>query len=175
MQCAAEEEAGLTGTGSPPSSGRARFANGVAALTAFLGVCLVCTIPALQTLTFALGVGVAGYVLHLVGVAGAPLVAWLVHRGVRRHGRDRAYRLARLGAIIMVAHAVMHVAFEVLHDVAVAAWLEMVGTVAFVATDWVATGLLVAGAGLNLLETQRWRRTQADDLRAVPVAMAGAG
>lgn len=167
VQCAAEEEVRAS-SDHPPSDrrGRGRFVNGLAAIAAFMGVCLVCTVPALQALTFALGVGMAGYVLHLVGVVGAPLVAWLVFRGVRRHGRDRAFRLALAGAIVMVAHAILHVAFEVLHDVAVVAWLETTGTVAFVLTDWVATALLVTGAALNLRETQRWRRDQASGLRA---------
>ena len=164
VQCAAEEEADAS-SDHPRPDGRGRLANGLAAIAAFMGVCLVCTVPALQTLTFALGVGMAGYVLHLVGVAGAPLVAWLVFRGARRHGHDRAFRLARAGAIVMVAHAILHVAFEVLHDVAVVAWLETAGTVTFVLTDWLATALLVAGAALNLRETQRWRRAQASGLR----------
>ena len=173
VQCAAEEEVGAgSDRGASGPRDRGRFANGLAAITAFMGVCLVCTVPALQTLTLALGVGIAGYVLHLTAVVGAPLVAWLVWRGVRRHGRDRAFRLARAGAVVMAAHAVLHLAFELLHDVTVAAWLETTGTVAFVATDWVATALLVAGALLNLRETQRWRRTQASGLRASLVAPA---
>jgi hypothetical protein len=173
VQCAVENEV----RDDPPPAGRVassrgRFANGLAAITAFMGICLVCTVPALQTLTLALGVGMAGYVLHLAGVAGAPLVAWMVHRGTRRHRRDRAYRLARAGAIAMAGHAVMHVLFEILAATPVPAWLEAVGTVAFASTDWVATALLVAGATLNLVETQRWRRAQTAGLEAIVRPMA---
>lgn len=170
VQCASaddvREETSDDSGGRDRWRGGGRFANGLAAITAFMGVCLVCTVPALQALTFALGVGLAGYVVHLVGVAGAPLVAWVVYRGTRRHGRDRAFRLARAGAIVMVGHALLHVAFEVLADAHVAGWLETTGTVTFVATDWIATLLLVVGATMNLVETQRWRRAQAQGLTA---------
>lgn len=172
VRCAAEDEArDTTASGTEVGSGRGRLMNGLAAIAAFMGVCLVCTVPALQTLMFALGVGFAGYLLHLVGVAAAPLVAWLVHRGTRRHGADLAFRLARAGAIVMVGHAVLHTLFEVLSETPVPAWLDMLGMVSFVGTDWIATALLVAGAGLNLVETQRWRRAQAAMLRS---AMRGA-
>lgn len=65
VQCAAGEEVDAN-SDHPPSGrrGRGRFVNGLAAIAAFMGVCLVCTVPALQTLAFALGVGMVGYVLH---------------------------------------------------------------------------------------------------------------
>lgn len=74
----------------------------------------------------------------------------------------------------MVGHAVLHVLFEVLSDTVVPGWVDLLGLVAFVGTDWIATGLLVVGAGLNVVETQRWRRAQASMLRATMRGMAPA-
>lgn len=179
VRCAAVDEVagdddgdGPRGDGGAARTGsrvgeRGRVANAAASLLAFLGICLVCTVPALQTLTFALGIGMAGYVVHLVGVAAAPLVAWLIWRGVRRHGRDRGFRYARAGAIVLGVHLLVHVAFEVLADVMVPGWLEATAGAVFVISDWVGTALLVLGAGLNVADTQRWRREEGQRLRAI--------
>lgn len=143
------------------TAGRGRLANTAAALLAFMGACLVCTVPALQTLAFALGIASAGFAVHYAGMAAAPLVLWLVYRGMRRHRRDRGFRIARAGAIIMGIHVLAHVAFFVWPDG------EFDGAVGllFSGSDWVATTLLVLGAILNLVDTQRWRNQQAAGLR----------
>lgn len=177
VRCAALEEVsedateGATGggasgggaSGGARARGRGRLANGAAALLAFTGACLVCTVPALATLAFALGISSAVYVAHLVGVVAAPFVAWFVWRGVRRHGRDRGFRIARVGALLMMVHLASHLAWET-------------GAIEFVDGDvattisgiasFIGTTLLVLGAGLNLVDTQGWRRQQGRQLQA---------
>lgn len=178
VRCAVEEDldssSGPTVTGNghaDPGSGtseeRSRLAGIAAALLAFTGVCLVCTVPAIQTLLWAVGVGVAGYYMHLVGLAAVPFVLWLVWRGTRRHGIDRGYRWARAGAITMAIHALLHVALQ---TVPASTSSTLIGTLlepAFVVTDWVGTALLIAGATLNLADLHRWRRAQAAGLRTL--------
>lgn len=192
VQCEAEaelvEDDGGRGTDDDPGGGpsghgnghdvgaigrgvaRSRLAGIGAGLLAFSGVCLACTVPALQTLLWALGVGAAGYYLHLGGIAAVPFVLYLIWRGVRRHGIDRGYRWARIGAIVIGVHAVVHLVMETVPADAVATWVRITAEVSFVASDWVGTALLVAGAVLNLIDMHRWRRTQAAGLRALVAA-----
>lgn len=165
IQCAATEgatderaTADPTSRGTPTSARAARSGGGVAALLSLMGVCLVCTVPALATVFTALGIMAAGYAIHYVGLAAVPVVLWLVHRGGRRHGHDRGYRWARAGALIMAVHATAHVIIETGATVPDWAWTI------FTVTDWVGTPLLVLGASLNLVDMHRWRRTQAQGL-----------
>lgn len=174
VQCAVEDD--LDGDEGPREresgghgGGRGRLSGALASLMAFAGICLVCTVPALQTLLFALGVGVAGYYLHIGGLVAVPVVLWLVWRGTRRHGTDRGYRWARWGAIVLAVHAMLHVVMETVPATAVPAWVEISGMVGFVATDWLGTALLLTGAVLNLVDLQRWRRAEGARLQAVLV------
>lgn len=160
---------GATGGGHGVVAQGGRLAAVGASVLSFAGVCLACTVPALHALLVTLGIVAAGYVLHLVGVAAAPFVLWLVWRGMRRHGLRRGYRVARVGALVMGVHALFHVALEGWGEVVLASgW----AVVAFVGTDWVGTGLLVVGAALNVADLHRWRRAQAAQVRALALGTA---
>lgn len=130
----------------------------LATLMSFAGVCLACTVPAVQALLVAVGIIGAGYVLHLVGVAAAPLVVWMVWASTRRHGRQRARLVTVAGGVLMAIHGAFHVGLETAGEVVLSTGPA---ALLFVLTDWTGTALLVLGAALNLLDLSRWRQAQA--------------
>lgn len=150
VRCEAEGITSSTAAGDVTPGGRLRTGGLSVMLLAFSGVCLSCVVPALAALVAAVTGLLAAYLLHLAGLAVAPLVMWIAWRGARRHGRSRGFQLTRAGLIVLGLHTAVHVGAD----------LFGLERVLFTETDLVGTGLLVWGAALNLHDLSGWRRTQ---------------
>ena len=107
--------------------------------------CVVCGVPFLWPALAAMGLGATPVVAHVVSWVIVPLVVVLLARNARRHGDRRPLRLAVAGAVVYALHVVVHA-------------VPSLGDVAFLVTDYVAVGLLGAGALWDLALTRRIRR-----------------
>lgn len=168
--CVACEARGTTGaderdvTGRARMGGRGRGALTLSGLLAFAPVCLACVVPPAATLLAAVGLGSWAVHAHELSLLAAPVIAWLVFRGYRRHGQPAGFRLALAGAVALLVHSTFHVGWYVVGDPnaitnPVLRVITNPGPL-FSIADVAGTALIVAGAAVNLVHMRRWRRLE---------------
>jgi RNA polymerase sigma factor (sigma-70 family) len=134
--------------------------------TALAPICLACTVPIMLAPLLALGLGLTvSFGLHLIALATAPLVFFVLWRHFRRH-RDRlAIRVAAAGALLLTVHLAIHLV----------PGGEEQAPVAFTISDQVGTALLVAGAFFDWRAMRRWITAQRSRLEALAATAPAAG
>jgi predicted DNA-binding protein (UPF0251 family) len=163
---------GVTSTADPPGSRKDPWRKRLG-LTSLLGlgwlplapVCLACTIPALVGPLLATGMSLEmAYGLHALSLATAPVVCYILWRHFRRHRDGFALWVGGSGALLLVAHLVVHF---------FAPGVPLYSVVA----DQAGTLLLVLGTLLDLRSTRRWFADQRRRLALpwTPLAVASAG
>jgi RNA polymerase sigma factor (sigma-70 family) len=135
--------------------------------TALAPVCLACTLPLMLAPFLALGLGLTVSVgLHLIALATAPLVVAVLWRHFGRH-RDRlAVYVGAAGALLLVVHLGIHLI----------PGAEGAAPLAFVISDQVGTGLLLAGAFLDWRAMRRWiadQRSRSETVGSLAPAATG--
>jgi RNA polymerase sigma-70 factor (ECF subfamily) len=134
--------------------------------TALAPICLACTVPIMLAPLLALGLGLtASFGLHLIALATAPLVFFVLWRHFRRH-RDRlAIRVAAAGALLLTVHLAIHLV----------PGGEEQAPAAFRISDQVGTALLVAGAFFDWRAMRRWITAQRSRFEALAATAPAAG
>lgn len=165
---ACEERPDADTTDVDVESRRSLFAGGLVGLVMYGPVCLACGMPWAAALMGMLGLGSAGLWIHEASLVTAPIITFLAWRGYRRHRRALGFRLALVGAAILLVHTTMHVGLRLasnvhptdlndltraLYDLGSSSW--------FGATDVIGGGLVMIGALVHLAHMRTWRRAQA--------------
>jgi RNA polymerase sigma-70 factor (ECF subfamily) len=122
-------------------------------------ICLACTIPVLIVPLVALGMSLdVAYGLHALSLLTAPLVALVLWRHFRRHGRELGLVVGSAGAAMLVAHLIGHI---VVAD-GVPDW-SMVA-------DRLGTVLLLTGTVIDAIALNQWVGSQRTRLAAAAAA-----
>lgn len=160
------------GVGSGAGGRRGMFAGGLVGLVMYGPVCLACGMPWAAAIMGMLGLGSASLWIHEVSLVTAPIITFLAWRGYRRHRRALGFRLALVGAAILLFHTALHVGLRAassvhpadmggitrfLHDLGTSGW--------FGATDTIGGGLVLVGALIHLAHMRAWRTTQAQGIQ----------
>ncbi len=161
-------------------SRRGMFAGGLAGLVMYGPVCLACGMPWAAAVLGMLGFGSATFWIHEVALVTAPVITFLAWRGYRRHRRAVGFRIALVGAVILLFHAALHLGLRLgssvhpadlgsaprfLFDLGTSSW--------FGTTNAIGGALVVVGALVHLALMRTWRTQQLGGVQpylAIPTA-----
>jgi hypothetical protein len=95
--------------------------------------------------------------IHLLTLASAPAVAWVLWRHFRRHRDPLALAVGSSGAMLLTIHLMIHLT----------PGAEVGLPLPFTLTDQVGAGLLIVGVALDWRAARRWMRDQRRKLMAI--------